>query len=62
MTGKPNKKIQLAPLQPIAAVTTPFEHLIIDCIGPLPQSRAGHAYLLTIMCQSTRYPTAYLLR
>lgn len=36
MTGKPNQKIPLAPLQPIAAVTTPFEHLIIDCVGPLP--------------------------
>lgn len=62
VTGKPNQKIPLAPLQPIAAVTTPFEHLIIDCVGPLPRSKAGHAYLLTVMCQSTRYPAAYPLR
>ncbi|KAI7790505.1 hypothetical protein IRJ41_012050 [Triplophysa rosa] len=62
MTGKPNQKIPLAPLQPIAAVKTPFEYLIVDCVGPLPRSKAGHAYLLTIMCQSTRYPAAYPLR
>ncbi|KAI7800925.1 hypothetical protein IRJ41_015687 [Triplophysa rosa] len=62
MTGKPNQKIPLAPLQPIAAVKTPFEYLIVDCVGPLPRSKAGHAYLLTIMCQSTSYPAAYPLR
>ncbi len=62
VTGKPNQKFPLAPLQPIAVVTTPFEHLIIDCVGPLPRSKAGHAYLLTVMCQSTRYPAAYPLR
>ncbi len=36
MTRKPNQKVPLAPLQPIAVVATPFEHLIIDCVGPLP--------------------------
>ncbi len=45
MTGKPNQKVPVAPLQPIAAVTTPFSHLTIDCVGPLPRSKAGHAYL-----------------
>ncbi len=34
------------------------EHLIIDCVGPLPHSRSGAVYLLTVMCQSARYPTA----
>ncbi|XP_042559700.1 uncharacterized protein LOC116219171 [Clupea harengus] len=62
MTGKPNQKIPMAPLQPIPAVSAPFEYLLVDCVGPLPRSRAGHCYLLTIMCQSTRYPCAYPLR
>uniref|UniRef100_A0A9J8A7G0 Gypsy retrotransposon integrase-like protein 1 n=1 Tax=Cyprinus carpio carpio TaxID=630221 RepID=A0A9J8A7G0_CYPCA len=62
MTGKPNQKVPLAPLQPIAVLATPFEHLTIDCVGPLPRSKTGHAYLLTVMCQSTRYPAAYPLR
>ncbi len=62
MTGKLNQKVPVAPLQPIAAVTTPFSHLTIDCVGPLPRSKAGHAYLLTVMCQTTCYPAAFPLR
>lgn len=62
LTGKPNQQIPVAPLQPIPALSNPFEHLIVDCVGPLPRSKAGHLYLLTVMCQSTRYPVAYPLR
>nr|XP_046229617.1 uncharacterized protein LOC124050808 isoform X1 [Scatophagus argus] len=62
MTGKPNQNIKSAPLCPIPAIGQPFEHLIIDCVGPLPRSKAGSNYLLTVMCQSTRYPAAYPLR
>ena len=62
MTGKPNQTIKPAPLFPIPAISQPFEHLIIDCVGPLPRSKSGSNYLLTVMCQSTRYPAAYPLR
>lgn len=62
LTGKPNQAITPAPLQPIPAVTQPFEHLIIDCVGPLPRSKSGCSYLLTVMCHSTRYPAVYPLR
>ncbi|KAL2076463.1 hypothetical protein ACEWY4_027927 [Coilia grayii] len=62
LTGKPNQSIKPAPLHPIPAVGQPFEHLIVDCVGPLPPSKSGCAYLLTVMCQSTRYPAAYPLR
>lgn len=51
-----------APLYPIPAVSQPFEHLIVDCVGPLPRSKAGNEYLLTVMCQVTRYPAVYPLR
>uniref|UniRef100_A0A667ZA24 Gypsy retrotransposon integrase-like protein 1 n=1 Tax=Myripristis murdjan TaxID=586833 RepID=A0A667ZA24_9TELE len=61
-TSKPNQTIKPAPLYPIPAVSQPFEHLIIDCVGPLPRSKSGCSYLLTVMCQSTRYPSAYPLR
>lgn len=60
ITGKPNQKVPAAPLQPISVVSNPFDHLIIDC--PLPRSRAGHHYILAIMCQTTHYPAAYPLR
>ena len=62
MTGKPNQVIKPAPLHPIPAIGQPFEHIIIDCVGPLPPSRSGAKYLLTVMCQATRYPAAYPLR
>lgn len=62
LTGKPNQCIKPAPLFPIPAVDKPFEHLIIDCVGPLPRSKSGSEYLLTVMCQVTRYPAAYPLR
>lgn len=62
LTGKPNQTIKVAPLCPILAVSQPFEHLIVDCVGPLPCSKSGAVYLLTVMCQSTKYPAAYPLR
>ena len=61
VTGKPNQTISPAPLSPIPAISQPFEHLIIDYVGPLPTSTSGSNYLLTVMCQSTRYPAAYPL-
>lgn len=62
LTGKPNQSLKPAPLRPIPAVCQPFKHLIIDCIGPLPRSKAGSEFLLTVMCQVTHYPAAYPLR
>lgn len=50
------------PLCPIAVTSKPFEHLIIDCVGPLPTSKLGNVYLLTVMCQATRYPAACPIR
>ena len=46
----------MAPLYLIPTIGQPFEHLIIGCVGPLPLTRSGAVYLLTVMCQSTRYP------
>ncbi len=34
----------------------------MDCVGPLPRSKMGNEYLLTVMCQVTRYPAVYPLR
>ena len=56
VVGKPNQTIPKAPLQPIPAIKEPFSHIIVDCIGPLPKTKSGNQYLLTIMCASTRYP------
>lgn len=62
LTSKPNQSLTLLLLIPIPAITQPFENVIIDCVGPLPPSRSGASYLLTVMCQNTRYPAASTLR
>ena len=62
MVGKPNQTILKAHLQPIPAFDEPFSRIIIDCVGPLPKTKSGCQYLLTIMCASTRFPEAIPLR
>ena len=62
IVGKPNQKIPPAPLKPIPAFEEPFSRVIIDCVGPLPKTKSGNQYLLTIMCASTRFPEAIPLR
>lgn len=62
VVGKPNQVIPKAPLHPIPAFGEPFSRVLIDCVGPLPKTRAGNQYLLTIMCTSTRFPEAVPLR
>ena len=58
MVGKPNESIPAAPLKPIPACSEPFSEIIIDCVGPLPKTKSGNQYLLTIMCRSTRFSEA----
>lgn len=36
--------------------------MILDCVGPLPCTKSGDVYLLTLMCTTTRYPEAIPLR
>lgn len=35
---------------------------MIDCVGPLPKTRKGNEYLLTILDVATRYPEAIPVR
>ena len=60
--GKPNQVIKPAPLKPIPVIEEPFAKIIIDCVGPLPKTRKGHQYLLTMMCASSKFPEAIPLR
>ena len=62
MVGKPNQTLPKAPLQHIPAFEEPFSRVIIDCVGPLPKTKSGNQYLLTVMCASTRFPEAIPLR
>lgn len=60
VAGKPNQIIPPVPLKPIPAVGEPFEHVIVivDCVGPLPKSKSGNQFLLTLMCSASRFPEA----
>lgn len=55
---KPNQNLPTLKLMP--AFEEPFWRIIIECVGPLPKS--SNQYLLTIMCDSTRFPEAIPLR
>lgn len=55
---KPNQVIPPAPLCPILVIDQPFDHVIVDCVGPLPRTKCGNQYLLTIMCAATRFAEA----
>ena len=43
------QKIPVASLNPIPAFDEPFSWVIVDCVGPLPKTKSGNQYLLTIM-------------
>ena len=62
VVGKATHSVTPAPLHPIPAVDPPFSRVIVDIVGPLPQTKSGNKYLLTIMDVTTRYPEAIPIR
>ena len=62
MVGKPNRNIPKVHLQYISAFEESFSRIIVGYVGPLPKTKSGNQYLLTIMCASTRFPEAIPLR
>ncbi|XP_068240024.1 uncharacterized protein [Palaemon carinicauda] len=40
----------------------PFREVIIDVVGPLPRTRGGHEYILTMVDRMSRFPEAVPLR
>ena len=59
LVGKPNQTIPKAHLKPIPVLDEPFSRILIDIVGPLPRTKKGNKYLLTIMDLTTRYPEAF---
>lgn len=43
VTGNPNQAIPVSPLLPIPPLQPPFGRIIIDTVGPLPKTSAGHS-------------------
>ena len=61
MVGKPKQVIPKAGLQPIPAFDEIFSRIRTDCVGPLPKTKSGKEYLVTIMCAYTRFPEEFPL-
>ena len=58
MIRSSNVKIPKAPVITIPSVGKPFEEVITDIVGPLPRTKSGKEYVLTIMDKVSRYPEA----
>lgn len=55
ISGKINQTIPVTPLWPILVIEEQFEHLTLDCVGPLPET-------LPLLSATTYYPEAIPLR
>ena len=52
-----------APIQRIPAISTPFEKVSIDLVGPIhPPTERGHRFFLTLVDSATRWPEAVPLK
>ena len=47
-----------APMLPMPLIQKPFTRIAMDLIGPLPKTKRGNQYILTICDYATRYPEA----
>ena len=55
----PKGRVPKAPLDKMPVISTPFQRVAIDLIGPLmPVSSKGNRYILTMVDMATRYPKA----
>lgn len=56
------KHIAPAPLIPLPVISTPFERIGVDIVGPVERSQTGNKFILVICDYATRYLEAYPLR
>ena len=47
-----------APMMPMPLIQKPFTRIAMDLIGPLPKTKRGNQFILTICDYATRYPEA----
>lgn len=47
-----------APLIPLPLVTEPFFRVAMDIVGPLPTTKSGNRFILTVLDLSSHYPEA----
>ncbi|MGH0185230.1 UNVERIFIED_CONTAM: hypothetical protein FKN15_017326 [Acipenser sinensis] len=55
-------RVRPAPLVPLPIISTPFERIAVDIVGPLLPSDSGYTHILVVVDYATRYPEAVPLR
>ena len=55
------RKPARAEMIPMPLVSKPFQRIAMDIIGPLPRTKRGNRFILTICDYATRYPEAIAL-
>ena len=61
MSKMPNVKNKYAYKTPLTIEETPvnaFDIVIVDTVGPLPKSENGNEYIVTLICDLTKYLVA----
>ncbi|XP_057693505.1 uncharacterized protein LOC130916648 [Corythoichthys intestinalis] len=51
-----------APLHPLPVVSTPFQRLGMDVVGPVEKSKSGNRFMLVITDYATKYPEVFPLK
>lgn len=51
-----------APQQRMPIIENPWTRIAIDIVGPLPRTKRGNRFILTVMDFSSRYPEAFPMR
>lgn len=51
-----------APQQQMPIIENPWTRIAIDIVGPLPRTKRGNRFILTVMDFSSRYPEAFPMR
>lgn len=46
----------------VPIISEPFHRVVVDVVGPLPKTKSGYRYLLTLLCPATKFPEAIPLR
>lgn len=52
----------VTPLIPLPIIKTPFEHIAMNLVGPLPRSACRHENILVVVDYATKSPEAIPLR
>ncbi|XP_068246459.1 uncharacterized protein [Palaemon carinicauda] len=60
VVGKPNEVIPRAPLVPIVIPHEPFSKVLIDCVGPLPETKKGMSPFEMLFGHKVRGPLRVL--